>query len=156
MYKYMSWVAVLLWMSLIFYLSHQPANVSSELSGGVSNVIVTLVEKVAPNADLDFSNFNHIVRKNAHFIIYLVLGILVMNALRQSTVYGFKSAGIALVICIIYAISDEVHQVFIPGRSGELRDVIIDTVGSGIGIGVYLLMCSVVYKKNKSKDIQAA
>ncbi|MFA9559301.1 VanZ family protein [Evansella sp. AB-rgal1] len=156
MIKYLSWVAVFLWMLLIFHFSHQPANVSSELSGGVTDVIVNAVEKVIPIQEVDVSNLNHMVRKNAHFFIYFVLGFLVIHALRQGKVRGKWGIVFAMVICILYAISDEVHQIFIPGRSGEIRDVLIDTVGSTFGIGLYLLLNLINTKRSRQKDKLAA
>jgi VanZ family protein len=58
----------------------------------------------------------------------------VINALWRSGVYDYRSILLALLLCILYAISDEVHQIFIPGRSGEIRDVIMDIVGSSVGV----------------------
>jgi VanZ family protein len=139
MYKIFSWSAVILWMGLIFYLSHQPATESNQLSKGITEVIVKEVEKVAPNAEFDIRGFNHIVRKNAHFFAYLVLAVLVINAFRRSGIYGYRSVGIALLICVLYAISDEVHQLFVPGRGSQAKDVFIDSAGVSIGIGVYML-----------------
>ncbi|MDE5414019.1 VanZ family protein [Alkalihalobacterium chitinilyticum] len=139
MAKWFSWTAVIAWMALIFYLSHQPATVSSELSSEVTEVIIEIIETVAPNTQFEFGNLNHLVRKNAHFFAYLVLGLLTINALRRSGSTGYRSIGVALVICILYAITDEVHQLFIPGRSGEVRDVLIDTAGASVGIGLYWL-----------------
>ncbi|MBP1971410.1 VanZ family protein [Virgibacillus natechei] len=141
--KTISWAAVGLWMGLLFYFSHQPATQSNELSTGITNTIITTVESMAPNLNLDLSNLNHFVRKNAHFFAYLVLGILVMNALRRSGMRGYRCMITALLIGVLYAISDEVHQLFIPGRSGEVRDVLIDTAGTAVGIGVYWLVARV-------------
>ncbi|UNC93967.1 VanZ family protein [Candidatus Contubernalis alkalaceticus] len=135
--KILSWTAVIIWMGLIFYLSHQPAVESSRLSQGITEVIIQAVEKVFPNLEFDLRNLNHFVRKNAHFCAYLILGFLVVKALWISGAAGVKGMVLALVICVLYAVSDEVHQMFIPGRSGEVRDVFIDSVGAGIGIGLY-------------------
>lgn len=140
MYKIISWITVLLWMALIFVLSSQVAEQSNQLSTEITAVIVKTVAKIAPQAEFDMESINHIVRKNAHFFAYLVLGILVINALRISGVNGYRGVAIALGICVLYAISDEVHQLFVPGRSGEVRDVLIDSAGASVGIGVYLLM----------------
>lgn len=142
--KMHSWIAVIVWMALIFYLSHQPATQSNELSSGITAFIVKAVENVAPNLDFDISGFNHLVRKNAHFVAYLVLGVLTFNALRVSGVRGFRNVVIALGICILFAISDEVHQLFIPGRSGEVRDVLIDSAGASVGIGVSLVIARII------------
>jgi VanZ family protein len=140
MYKILSWSAVILWMALIFYLSHQPATESNQLSKGITELIVKTVEKVDPNPEFDIRSFNYIVRKNAHFFAYLILGVLVLNALRRSGVYGYRSVGLALLMCVLYAISDEVHQLFVPGRGAQIKDVIIDCAGVSIGIGVYILI----------------
>ena len=67
MYRVFSWTAVILWMVLIFSLSHQPVAQSSELSVGITEVIVEKVEKVSPNVEFNIGSFHHIVRKNAHF-----------------------------------------------------------------------------------------
>ncbi len=140
MYKIISWAAVIIWMGFIFYLSHQPATVSNELSTGVTEVIVRTIEKVAPNKEFDIKRFNHIIRKNAHFFIYLVLGVFVINAFRASGVYGYRGMALALLVCVLYAISDEVHQMFIPGRGPGIKDVLIDSAGAMVGIGIYMFV----------------
>ncbi|HOJ11795.1 MAG TPA: VanZ family protein [Clostridiales bacterium] len=149
MHKLLSWMAVILWMSLIFYLSHQPAAKSSELSTSITEVIIDTIETVAPQVKIEKGDLHYIVRKNAHFFYYLVLGILVVNALRRSGIYGYKSILLALLICILYAVSDEAHQIFIPGRSGEIRDVIIDSTGSNVGIFGYLVVSWVAGSRNR-------
>ena len=108
------------------------------------------IDKIAPKADFDIEGFNHILRKNAHFFTYLILGVLMINALRSSKVYGLPSVALALGICVLYAISDEVHQLFVPGRGGQIRDVFIDSAGASVGIGVYWLIGRVVKGKKSS------
>ncbi|NMA62964.1 MAG: VanZ family protein [Syntrophomonadaceae bacterium] len=137
--RILSWIVVLLWMLLIFHLSSQAAEDSNQLSTGITRVVVQTVERFLPDTDIDIGSVNHIVRKNAHFAAYLVLGVLVMNALRRSEVYGFRALAIALGICVVYAISDEVHQLFVPGRGAQVKDVIIDSLGAMVGAGLVLL-----------------
>jgi VanZ family protein len=113
-------------MSLIFYLSNQPADESSELSLGFTEIIIETVEKIAPNAALNISDFHNNIRKNAHFFIYLILGVLVINAMRRSNITLKRSAVAALFICILYAISDEIHQILYregPARSAMLLSI---------------------------------
>jgi VanZ family protein len=145
----LSWTAVLLWLVLIFYLSSQPAPQSDGLSKKVTKVIVETVDKVVEledgKEDVNLvDKFNHIVRKYAHFTCYLVLGLLVMNALRRSgkieLQINIKEVFIALIFCILYATSDEIHQAFVPGRGPQVKDVFIDSAGSFIGIGMYELI----------------
>ncbi len=153
--KTLCWTAVILWMAFIFYLSHQPAEQSNQLSKGITEIIIQTIERVAfivaPDSTFDVRDLNHYVRKNAHFIAYLVLGVLVINALRSSGVKGYRSWALALGICILYAISDEFHQTFIPGRSGEVRDVFIDTAGASVGIFMYVFtskLCKISCKRS--------
>lgn len=133
-----SWILVVIWMGLIFSQSHKPATESNKLSKGVTEIIVETVEKINPDTDMDInvSRFNHILRKNAHFFSYLLLGILTLNALLSSGKDGYKCIGLAFLICLLYAASDEFHQTFIPGRGGQVKDVIIDSGGALVGIGL--------------------
>lgn len=136
-HKIFAWTVVVIWMILIFNLSSQAAKQSNQLSKGITEIIVKTVEKVAPNVAFDLDSFNHIVRKNAHFIAYLILGILVINALRKSDIYTWQSVVWTLLICFLYAVSDEVHQLFVSGRSGQVKDVMIDSAGTIAGIVIY-------------------
>ena len=144
MRKIIAWITVMLWMVLIFYFSHQPATASNNLSIGITDLIVENVEKVAPNLDFSINNFNHLVRKNAHFIIYFTLGILVVYALRRSGVLGYRSIGLGFLFCVLYAISDEVHQLFVSGRGGQVMDVLIDSAGASFGIGLYWMIGAIL------------
>lgn len=132
--KILSYLAVILWMTLIFYLSAQPVQQSNGLSKKVAEIVVETVEIVAPKVEINPRRANHIIRKNAHFFSYLILGVLVMNVFRLSKINKVKSIIFALIFCILYAISDELHQLFVPGRGAQVRDVIIDTGGAVIGI----------------------
>ena len=142
-------MAVILWMVLIFNLSSQVAEESNQLSTGITEIIVKTIERVVPQAEFDMGSFNHIVRKNAHFFAYLVLGVLVMNALKKNRACGFQSVLSALAICVFYAVSDEVHQLFVPGRGGQVKDVIIDSFGASIGLAIYLLGGKLFERKSK-------
>lgn len=140
-----TWLVVLLWMGVIFYLSHQPANESSELSGGIVDYVVQLLEKTIPLINFNLDLLHHLIRKGAHFTAYLILGLLVIFAIRRHHTNVLKSIFLTLIICVLYAISDEIHQLFIPGRSGEVRDVIIDSAGATTGILCYMI----VHKRGK-------
>lgn len=134
--KIMSWIMVLSVMFLIFSFSNQPSVESSDVSGSITHVVFDIL-----NLDklLTFDDFHSFVRKLAHFVIYGVLGIAVFNALFVSKE---KKKGILImtvIIVFLYACSDEFHQLFITGRSGEIRDIIIDTVGGSLGALTYYL-----------------
>lgn len=147
MKKFLPWFAVLLWMGVIFYLSHQPATVSNQLSTSITEEIIKNVQKVIPDSDSKLENLNSIVRKNAHFFIYLVLGILVTAALRILGFKGIRLVLFALLICVVYAISDEFHQYFVDGRGPQFKDVQIDSAGAILGISVTTLIAWLVKKK---------
>lgn len=137
MYKILSCIFIVVWMGLIFKLSSQPAVQSGQLSGKVTNINIKAIEKVKPNTKFDIAEFNHMVRKNAHFFIYLVLGVLTISALRVNGISGYRHVIFTLLICILYASSDEIHQIFVPGRSAQIKDIFIDSAGAGVGILVY-------------------
>lgn len=137
-YKTMfSWLLVILWMLLIFNLSHQPVEKSNSLSKGITKIIIETVEKLAPTKELNLSILNHIVRKNAHFLAYLVLGVLLIKGLEIIGITGRKAIFTGILIAVIFAISDEVHQLFVPGRGGQLKDVLIDSAGAIVGVFIY-------------------
>lgn len=136
--KALSWTLVLLWMAVIFGFSHQPATVSSGMSSGITETIINAISQISSRASIDTDAMHTFVRKNAHFFVYLILGVLVFRALRKSGVRGYRGGLAALAICALYAMSDEFHQLFIPGRSGEIRDVLIDSTGAFVGIGLAL------------------
>ena len=125
-------------MGIIFCFSNQNADDSSKISDGFITTIINFFvddDLSIDEKELLLEKCSFYVRKLAHFTLYFVLGILVLNLLYQ---YNLKNKLlIGIVICIIYSCSDEFHQLFIPGRSGELRDVFIDSIGSLSGILFY-------------------
>lgn len=138
--KVLSWIAVFAWMAIIFSFSHQPATVSSGMSSGITDIILKAVSQISSDVAVDVDTLHTFVRKNAHFFVYLILGVLVFRALHKSGISGYRGAGAALLISLLYAMSDETHQLFILGRSGELRDVLIDSLGAFTGIILILLL----------------
>ena len=153
MYKrILSTLLVCLWMILIFCFSAQPASESSKLSGDVEEKIVRVVTKVSPKlgeklARKPEGSLTVWVRKSAHFFLYLVLGAL---AVWTAFSYGLEKRRIWIVFffCLFYATSDELHQVFVPGRAGRLFDIGVDAAGSALGI----LPCHLVFLKKKRKS----
>ena len=87
------------------------------------------------------------VRKSAHFFLYFVLGILIINLFKSFELFNYKTILLAILLCFLYACSDEIHQLFIKGRSCEVRDILIDTIGSLSGISVYYLFSKISIRK---------
>lgn len=126
---------VIIWMITIFSFSNQKANESSKLSDGLILDTVRIIEKITHKTYNDeeiLNKFVKPVRKMAHATIYFILGILVLNLLMELKLKNIIY--LSILICIIYALSDEIHQIFVPGRSGQVLDVCIDSVGSFLGI----------------------
>ena len=130
-------IPALLWMGFIFYLSSQDGNTSGHLSGGLSEVLYSILQWL--RIPLSEETFHFILRKGAHFTAYLLLGLLFAFWQDAKTL---KEYLLCLFFSFLYALSDELHQRFVPGRSGELRDVLIDTTGAFTG----LLLLSIVSK----------
>ena len=129
----------LFWMAVIFMLSHQPASVSS----GQSGVFVEQLHYIAPSIDQQLLTF--LVRKGAHIFAYFVLGILMFNALWRVDLSNFRfnrPAMLSIIVCALYATSDEFHQLFISGRSGEIRDIIIDSCAATVGVFIISIFCN--------------
>ena len=124
-------------MAIIFKLSAQPGEQSNILSTKVTTAIVRLAQQFRP--DVNVLSLNYFIRKCAHFLAYLVLGIVVLFATRRIGYTGKKGIVFTLMLCIGYAITDELHQAFVPGRTPKLMDVLIDSSGASIGIGMFLL-----------------
>ena len=135
--KIIRWLPVLLWMGIIFYLSAQPAKESSELSSVVMNWLLGLAENWIA---VDESFFHLVVRKGAHLSAYFILAVLTMFATETAFSRKLFQTGLVFAICVLYAMSDELHQLFVPGRSGQMSDVGIDAVGAILGIGFYIIV----------------
>ena len=119
---------IIIWMCFIFFMSNQPAEISDSQSIGIINIL----SKMGIDMNGTFGDIaNFIVRKCAHFIEYMILGFLIINLLKND----FKLQHVLLIAVIgvfLYACTDEFHQLFVPGRSGNFRDVIIDTSGGAL------------------------
>ena len=122
--KIVSLILVIIWMVIIFILSSFDATSSS----GQSGIIVNFISSIT-NID-NLSLLSKIVRKLAHFTEYIILGLLVCNLIKNYD----KKTYIAIIICILYAVSDELHQILVPGRSCQILDILIDSLGSILGI----------------------
>lgn len=139
--KYIKWGIVIAFMIGIFIFSNQPA----EISDGNSRFVILVLKHIGVDLDSFLGNLaNFIVRKAAHFTEYLILYILLYEAFKEDFDMR-KSLVSSLIVLVLYACSDEVHQLFVPGRTGRIRDVLIDTSGAVIA------MIS-IYFKNRSRQ----
>lgn len=138
------WLPSTLWYSLIWLLSAQPAEQSTVVSDTVTeNVLVAGGSdysgvETAVQASID-ELLSFFIRKGAHMFLFFVLAILVWFALVRLIQYRPKRAVVVAVLCILLAASDELHQKMVPGRSGEVRDVLVDIAGILIALLLFTM-----------------
>ena len=148
MKKIISFIALILWMIVIFSFSSADANKSTSTSDKVITTMIEIKDKITNNEtpnnekEIIVKNSSFYIRKIAHITEYLILGFLMFNLLKQ---YSVTNIYYAIGLSILYSCTDEFHQLFISGRSGSIRDVLIDTIGILIGTYLYKLL----FIKNK-------
>ena len=146
-----SWLLVIMWMCIIFWFSDMNTNESNTKSKNtITNVIESTVDTTNKLGITDkhpseekkqevTNKLNEPLRKGMHASVYLVLAILLMNALIVSNAKLWLAIILSIIISFIYACSDEYHQTFVEGRSGKFTDVLIDTTGALVGSSIYCL-----------------
>ncbi len=140
MIKIIKILLVIICMLSIFMFSSDPAYESDKKS---NTVIVFIAESLAGHnlnnkeRQEKIDKYVVLVRKTAHLIIYLILGFLIISLIKEYKVIDWKMMFLAFILSYLYACSDEIHQLFVPGRSGNMIDVLIDSLGSYLGILIY-------------------
>lgn len=131
-------------MTLIFGFSSQNGTQSKGISMRISEYILkfsyTYQEAEQKQKEKILNRTNAIIRKVAHFSIYTILGILLMGLMTKTKVEDNKRIYITLGIGLLYAITDEFHQNFSPGRTPKVTDVYIDMLGVAIGMLLVLFV----------------
>lgn len=135
--KWFTWGGVVAWMGLIFSFSAQPGSDSGALSGSIVESLLQMWHALFPAVSLEADTLHFIIRKGAHFTVYFILGLLVAHALSKSLKIDKKHVCITIIICCLYAVSDEIHQAFVPNRGPNAWDVLLDTTGSAVGTSMY-------------------
>ena len=138
--KIITIILIILWMTLVFYLSNQISDESSKLSGGITKAILNFFNVLEGKTLEQQSAIETIIRKLAHYSIYALGGILILLHVNLYKIKTNKKVIISWLIGTAYAITDEIHQLFISGRSGEIRDVCIDSLGVITGIIIFLII----------------
>ena len=151
-------VLIIMTCCKIFNFSAEQGPESSSTSAKVAKIIIEMRQ---PNLsekqlELEIERIQPVVRKLAHFSLYMYLGVLVIVcALTFKGSYLIK-LDISIILTFLYACSDEWHQTFVSGRSGEFRDVCIDTMGAFTGIVIVLLIVGLVnlIKRRKANRVK--
>ncbi|WP_455683456.1 VanZ family protein [Thomasclavelia sp.] len=137
MKKLKYFIPAICWMIFIFIMSHTNGNDSSNQSNFIAKMILEFI-------NIDQNTLTFIIRKIAHMSEYAILLLFVYYGIHKTIRYKYALLG-SLLISFIYACSDEIHQLFIPGRSGQFTDVLIDTSGA-------LIMLLIIYLWQKRKE----
>lgn len=151
--KVISCILTVAVMALIFFFSSQTADVSSMTSRGFTKKIVEFVCSIIRynNPDFIINIIHAIMRKVAHFTLFFLLGITSVNSICRLFEFSRKKLFIySLLFCILYAVSDEVHQIFVPGRAAMFKDVCIDSAGSVFGISLFILVRTIIVRRKKN------
>lgn len=151
MKRILLWLLVIVWMCLIFYFSSENSTESTNKSRGIINStnIVEKYESTNEGKERLLEALDVYFRKFAHGSVYLVLAVLVCFLIKDYTLDIKKILLISFIVCFIYSCSDEIHQLYVPGRSGEIRDIIIDNIGSIIGLLIFYLSGLKIWRKSK-------
>ena len=155
--KYILGIALIFTTLLIFHFSSQPGDISSHTSSAVRDFLQHTLEWIWPGSASAgiFDFFWTYIRKFAHFMIYMILGVFaLLTADSWLNWHAWKQMLISLAFCAFYAGTDEFHQLFVPGRAGMFRDVLLDTAGAAVGIAIVAL-CLSVHRHRKRRKMSA-
>lgn len=140
---------------VIFNFSNEDSIKSGNTSKKITNEItknidsIQKLDKVEKTKELD--RIESIIRKIAHFSLYTLVGILLMAICSTYNLNEIIRIIISLLSGIVYAISDEIHQMFIAGRTAKPTDVFIDTLGVILGIVITMLILKITSNRNKKE-----
>ena len=155
--RYLLWSLALAIMVLIFAFSSKTAEQSSESSGSFAKTLLSIAvpgftEWSETEQQTAVEDMQFIVRKGAHFAIFFTLGSVCLFAMNTYNVSTKRKFIVSLLIPLLYAISDEIHQLFVPGRAGQIRDVLIDFTGAASGVTLSFAAITVYKKIRKKRD----
>lgn len=151
--RIISILIVIGYMFLIFMLSNQAGSESSGLSDKLVKPLIKVFVQDYDSYSLSeqrsiYSSLSFMVRKTTHVMEYALLTVLVFLTLFK--VKLLNRSIITFAIALVYSISDEIHQYFIPGRTGIYTDVLIDSVGILAALAV-MIMITYFYQQRLTK-----
>ncbi len=154
--RIISAVAVVLWMGVIFAFSAQNSTDSGHTSDALEEVVIKVTtddidSKPQNEQNIIRTTVFEVVRTSAHFICFAVLGALTLIALLTYRMKFCVKVIISTAFSVLYAVSDEIHQRFVPGRTFEWSDIGFDTLGVACGVAVVCLIAYIVSLKRKSR-----
>lgn len=152
--KIVNIILVITWMIIVFWFSAQVGDDSSNISGNTLRKIITFLNSNISQVELErlVELLQPVIRKLAHYTMYTIGGFLIYNQQRQLKNSNKRKIIQSGIIGIMYAITDEIHQLFVPGRSGRILDVGIDSLGVITGIIIYQILEKIInYVKTRRK-----
>ena len=145
-----SWLLVLASMLMIYNFSAENAETSTATSEGVIVQILDIFmdkEEITPPV---IKKYQFPIRKAAHFGIYILLGFCMLSAFEKTfKIKIWLNIVFSLISCVLYAISDEIHQNFSAGRGPSPKDVLIDSAGALCGILIFWALFAMLHKIEK-------
>lgn len=158
MKKTILFIFVILWMIIIFLFSNMNSTSSNGSSTKIINDTIEQTVEIAESTSIidekpsekEINNLvddlNTPLRKCAHSTVYFILAILLILAIKEINKDKRKVVIFTFIISFIYACTDEIHQLFISGRTGHLTDVLIDMIGVILACLIYIF---ITYKKRE-------
>lgn len=136
---------VVIWMCTVFWFSSQVGDDSKAQSGNTIRKIITFFNKniTKENLEIIVETLQPFVRKLAHFSIYTLGGMLIYNLINKYNLNKKEKIIYTIIIGALYATSDEIHQLFVPYRSGQVTDVLIDTFGVITGVILFIIIAKI-------------
>ena len=148
--KILNIILIIIWMIVIFNFSGQIGTESGNISRKFTVQIIRIITGKSLSINEPFvDNLQSIVRKLAHFSIYTIGGFLIMNYQYETNKKEYKKIIYSIIFGGSYAITDEIHQIFVPGRSGNMFDVGIDTLGVVTGVLIYITFRRILKRVRK-------
>lgn len=149
-------ILTLVWMVIIFSFSSRSGDISAQDSGYVGMVIgevfVPDFEQWSEAKQNDFADaIDHPIRKTAHAMEYAVLGFFIAGIFTDQKKLRKWRILLPWVIGAAYAATDEFHQLFVPGRSGQISDVILDSAGVALGVLVMIGLEKIYHGKDSAQ-----
>ena len=140
-------ILLIITFCIIFNFSEQNGEISGSLSKKITEFIVNIISKIKTidiATKLNYIEKLHpLIRKLAHFSIYTVVGFSIMGFMCTFDMKNIFKLIISFVVGVSYAITDEVHQSFTPGRTPSIIDVGIDSIG--VLTGIFILIVLIIF-----------
>lgn len=152
-------VLAIIWMGVIFMFSAQVSDESKSSSNKVTSAVVNTVISIKKENISEekrqkiIEDKTFIVRKSAHFTEYFILGLILILYLQTKEKLATKYIILAIIFCVLYATSDEIHQIFVDGRSCKIMDILIDTCGSSLAILGFTSIYKLTTNLKKQKEL---